>query len=539
MKVLRKYQQEAVDIVMQKLHDGVDKQLVCFSTGLGKTLTAANIITKFPGRTLWITHTEELIEQSALAILKEEEFFSNELLVEIENKNGIINALKTIEVSSLFNTSIVGEDLIRFKEHIGIIKQDNMNIEAKVVVASIQTLWRRLDKIPADHFDLVIVDEAHFALARTWTKALEHFTPKLRLGLTATPYRLDGQSLKYLFDEIVVDHDIKFGIDNGFLCELDAIKIKTELNLDSVRTTGGELNEGDLEKIVDTPQRNRLIVNSYKKYADGRQALVFCVTVQHAINVHQAFADAGIVSSFVVGDEKLCPDRKERIARFKSGETTVLSNVMVLTAGFDHPECACVIMARPTKSLVVYLQAIGRGTRLKKGYKDCIILDIVDASSRHSLINSWTLDQDKQLEDKVFIGKEKKKELIEKRDAARAAKVLGNVKKDEKVNLFKVPKMREITSEKMQEPASEKQLAWIERLGYNITENEYTKAMCSDIISIQPISKNQRFFLQSNGYDVSGEITIGMFGEAKSEIEKRNADKLRTAGKRLFFTDLK
>ncbi len=516
MKELRPYQEDAVTEVFKQLSGGVRSQLVCFATGMGKTLTAAHIINKFPGRCLWITHSEELIDQSAVAIMREEDFWSLELAERIIRAGGIINWLNTHQRHGMFAPNL---DNIA-KDFIGVIKQERMDLNAKCVVASIQTLWRRLDKIPFDHFDVIIVDEAHYCMAKTWLKALEHFTPKLLLGLTATPRRLDGQSLGNIFEKITVEKDIKYGIDNGYLCELDAIRLRTDLNLDKVGTRGGEFKEDELEKLVDTPKRNNFIVDSWLKYAKDRQSLFACVTVQHAMNLCATFNARGVKASFIVGDEKLCPNRKERMQMWKEEEITVMCHVMVLTAGVDYPDISCVGMVRPTKSLTVYLQNIGRGTRQKPGrFKNCIILDVVDSTSRHQLVNAWELDKEKPIEERTFISKEKKEKLL----FERRSKVERLVKTTKHVDLFKLPKMKVITSERMKEPATEAQLNWIKEKGYDIVNNEYTKAMCAEIISNFEASEKQKYWLKVKGYDidVTQPLTLGVFQAAKNEIDAR------------------
>lgn len=531
MKELRPFQLEAKTNCLSHLSAGVISQLIVFATGLGKTLTAAHIINEF-SRCLWITHTEELIEQSAVAIMKEEDFWSDRLEQSIQEAGGLIEWKNSHR--PLFSKFSEAQDFV------GVIKQERFDINNQLVVASIQTLWRRLDKIPFDHFDVIIVDEAHLCLAKTWLKALGHFTPKLLLGLTATPTRLDGQSLGNIFDKIIIEKDIKFGIDNGYLCELDAIRLKTDLNLDKVSTKAGEFNESELERLVNTPKRNRFVVDNWKKYANGRKSLMACVTVQHAMDLAATFNEAGIRASFICADERLCPNRKERLFDWKhSDEIMVMCHVMILTAGFDFPDISCIGMIRPTKSLVVYLQNIGRGTRLKLGeFKDCIILDVVDATSRHQLINAWELDKEKPIEDRVFVNKEKKLLLIEKRTQRHKVESLTRTTK--RVNLFKVPKSKVIVSERMKEPATEAQLKWIADLGHDIVNNEYTKAMCSEIISNSPAPDNYKSYLRAMNYDVPESLTMGQYQAAKNEIKDRETNALPESVKsKLPFYDLK
>lgn len=514
MKESRPYQNEFIDTVMLKHSQGVKRQLAVMATGLGKTYCGTQIIKKFE-RTLWITHNIELIEQSALAILHE--LTNGKFTDRINELGGIMSALDHMDRNiGMFSTGN--------KYGLGIIKQDRFDINEKIVVASVQTLTRRLDKIDPNAFDLVIVDEAHLFMSETFNRAVEHFTPSLRLGLTATPERMDGISLLNLFDEIVFEKDILFGVKNKYLCELEAVRVKTSINIDDVRTLGGELNAKDLKKL-DTPERNALIVQKYKEHTSNRQALVFCVDVDHAINMSAEFNNQGISSEFIVDDEKLCPDRKQRIQRFKSGATTVVTNVQIMTTGFDHPEVSSIIMARPTKSKTLFMQCVGRGTRLKQGsFKDCIILDIVDATSRHKLVNCYELDKENDTDNRIFWNSEHKArikaQLAEKK--LRETVLEKEIAKDTRINLFKIPKVKISRYSTYDEPATLGQLKWISDKGYNVEENTYTKGQCTEIISRFPASAANILFLKVNGYDVSGsEITIGEFQAAKNEIEKR------------------
>jgi len=506
-KQIRLYQQEAIDSVFKYMDEGGVSGIITLATGLGKTFVAVNILNnpRF-NKVLWLTHSEELIEQSSLAILKEE-FDEQSLFEEINQKNGFIAYLDNLDGKApmdLFDGLTHQETKV--KGHLGIIKQHRLDTDCKIVVASVQTIVRRLEKLPKDLFDLVVVDECHMACSNTFTKVCNHFKGQFLLGLTATPVRTDGMSLSNLFDKIIIERDIKFGIDNGYLCEIDAVRVKTDLDIDSVRTTAGELNSKDLENLVNTPKRNNLIVDKYLEYGSGRQALAFCVDVKHAMDLAQVFNNRGINASFVVGDESLCPDRKARVDLFRSKELQVLCNVNILIAGVDIPDTNCIIAARPTKSLVLYMQSIGRGTRLKSDGGNLLLLDIVDNTSKHQLINTWTLDKGKPLEDKIFMTKEKKSDLIEKREQKR--KIDSQVKKDVKVDLMKLPEPPKIAGAWMKDAPSEKQLAWLERLGYDIVNNTYTKGQCSELISASQASQAQINALKNKGYDVSQGVTV-------------------------------
>ncbi len=537
MKKLRDYQSEGIDKIFDKLSKGINRQIAAICTGGGKTLLASRVAANpMFNRILFMTHTEELLEQSGIAMLNE--FYPELHIGEILNQHGgLIEYFRYLDREDLF---VNPEETSMF----GIIKADMFKIDAKVTLASYQTLHRRLHLITADHFDLIIIDECHLAGSQTISKTLNYFKPKLLLGLSASPYRNDGANLSDLFDEITVQYSISDAIQEGYLCELDAIQVKTQLTLDDVHTLGGEFNQKELRQEVDVPQRNQLIVDSYKKYADGKQNLVFCVDVQHAQNLCQAFKDAGYRAEFIVGDEELTPDRKAVINRFKSGETQVLTNCMILTAGFDHPGIGCLTLACPTKSLTKFIQQVGRATRTLPGVIDgllypadrlnaikasekphCTVLDIVDVSNRHKIINTWSLDKDKPVKDQVFTTTEKKNKLIE---VQQKREFDAQTKKDTKVNLFELPKIKFSNSLAMKNPASEKQLGYLKDLGYDVEGKSFTMADATRMISNDAAPMNWIFVLKKKGYNVSNGVTRAEAQKAFEEInirEKKEKEK--------------
>lgn len=514
-KSLRPYQQEVICKVEDALSNGVPKQLVVMATGLGKTFTAVKIVERLGfKKVLWVTHTEELISQSGIAFLKDK--FDDDFASYVEQ----IGFLEWVEG----NNCTFGKYENRF--NMGAIKSSVMKLEGEVVVASAQTLYRRLDKISDDYFDCIIVDEAHLFAAATFVKPLDYFKPKLLLGLTATPHRMDNLQLGNIFDQITYEYNIGNGIKDGYLCELEGIRIKTDLSLDNVRTTAGELNQKDLSNEVNIPKRNRLVVDSYVKYASGRQGIFFCVDVQHAVDLSEMFNEIGIKCKPVVGDEDITPERKQTIKDFKEGRLQVLTNCQILTTGFDYPELGVIGNAAPTKSLTKYMQSVGRGTRLKnKEYIDkfgqnCIILDFVDNTSRHKLINTWELDKVKNLEDRVFVTEAGRKKILEEREK-RATKIDSLFKKDERISLLPLPEKRNFNSDRMKEAATPAQLKWIKDLGFDTENNTFTKKMCNDIISMEPCSKKEIEYLKSKGYDTTG-ANKGNYSTVYFEHELKN-----------------
>ena len=245
----------------------------------------------------------------------------------------------------------------------------------------------------------VLVHNCHHACSPQWARVLDYFGlmqpggPILSLGLTATPNRSDGIGLRRCFDEIVYDMGIDAGIREGYLVDLRCWRISTKTTLDDVRTVAGDFNEGDLAKTVNTPERNGMIVKAWAQHAKDKKSLVFTANIQHALDLAEAFKALGVPTAAVWGDD---PDRSEKLRKHRAGvELLVLCNCAVLTEGYDDPNIEVIVLARPTKSALLLTQMIGRGTRMPDGCqhisdvgdgkKDCIILDVVDTTSKHQL----------------------------------------------------------------------------------------------------------------------------------------------------------
>ena len=245
----------------------------------------------------------------------------------------------------------------------------------------------------------VLVHNCHHSTSPQWARVLDYFGLMqpggsiLSLGLTATPNRSDGIGLRKCFDEIVYDMGIDAGIREGYLVDLRCWRISTKTTLDDVRTTAGDFNEGDLAKTVNTPERNGMIVKAWAQHAKDKKSLVFTANIQHALDLAEAFKALGVPAAAVWGDD---PDRSEKLRKHRAGvELSVLCNCAVLTEGYDDPNIEVIVLARPTKSALLLTQMIGRGTRMPDGCqhisdvgdgkKDCIILDVVDTTSKHQL----------------------------------------------------------------------------------------------------------------------------------------------------------
>ena len=482
---LKPRQRAARDAVFAKLAQGVARQLVALPTGTGKTVLACDIAREFP-RALFLCHRQELVAQTARTMSR----------LDPDRAQGVI---------------VQGEHRI-----------------ADFTVGMIPTVHRRLDRLDPTAFDLIVIDEAHHAAAKTWRTVADHFKPRLRLGLSATPERADGAKLSNLFDEIVYQMGIVDAVDEGLLSPPTCLLCRTATDLSDVHTLGGDLNEGELQEAVNTPRRNRYIVEKYRQHASGRRAVAFTAGVKHARDLASEFRDAGMTADWVSGDD---PDRADKLAAFSAGEIAVLCNAMILTEGWDDPGVEAVLMARPTKARSLYAQMIGRGLRLNAGKRDCLIVDFVDNAGRHDLLSAWK-----------FLGRKKPPatevpEHWRPGNAPGEAKVAATPVEIERViDLFKPPPAIAFDYGEASwhyAPATEKQLAVLESRGYDVIGTDWTRGQASGVIASLPPSPRQLRALKANGYDVTVEWTRQQANVALDEAEKRIGtaiDRIRRAG---------
>jgi len=511
-KKLRDYQSAAIKSIEKDLSDGNSTLLLSMSMGLGKTFTAVKAEEKLNSKkTFWVTEDSRLLEQSAMAFIRDK--FDNKFADEVE-KIGFIDYCRQ------------GGTMPSTGHKMSIVKADLFDTSGDIVFCSAQTLWRCLQHMDADMCDIMVIDEAHCFGSKSLYQGISHFNTRLRLGLSGTPFRNDGMMMGDIFEKITYEYGMAEGIKNGYLCELDAVRIQTNVNLDSVHTKMGDFNQQELSNEINTLARNNLIADSYLKYANGRQAIGYGVNIKHCIDLAEAFRNKGINAAAVSSDEERTANSDAEIINYKKGKLDVIFNVNLLSKGFDHPETGCTIAAAPTKSLVRYLQGpAGRGSRLKneefvsKFGQNCVILDITDVTTKHNLVNAWELDKKKPIEERTFTTQEKKDKLLAERLSKKA--VLEHTRdKDERVKLLQLPEPNLIRWKKLKEPATEPQLAWIERLGYNITTENYTKQMCNDIIALEPCNQRELDYLKSKGYDTKG-ATKGHYQTVYQQLDMK------------------
>lgn len=319
---LRKYQQECIDAVERA---GEGSHLVVMATGLGKTVTFANIPRH--GRVLILSHRDELVRQP----------------------------------EKYYDCSF------------GIEKAGDRSNGEEVVSATVQTLAspKRLHSFKPGDFDMVITDEAHHAVAPSYRKIIEYLQPRVHLGFTATPNRADGKGLSDAFDDIVFERDLRWGIEHGYLSDIDCRRVTVGWKTRDVHRRAGDFAINELDQKVNTKKTNAQVAEAYRQLAVG-QTLIFATSVDHAYELAKLIDGAEVVDGKTPAAE-----RRDVIERFTNREFPCLINYGVFTEGTDLPLIETVLLARPTTNQSLYSQMVGRGLRLSEGKKALRLIDCV------------------------------------------------------------------------------------------------------------------------------------------------------------------
>jgi superfamily II DNA or RNA helicase len=274
----------------------------------------------------------------------------------------------------------------------GIIAAGTLATNTPIQVASVQTLVRRLEETPAP--DLIIIDEAHHAAAGSWGKILDHWPDALRLGVTATPARLDGRGLRDNFDLIVHGPTVSDLTAAGYLApsKLYAPPIKADLSVIPIRA--GDFASDATAAAMDKPSITGDAIDHYRRICLGAPAIAFCCTTDHAENVAAQFRSAGFTSQAILGTTTIA-QRDQQLKDLASGAIQILTSVDVISEGTDVPAVTAAILLRPTASLGLYLQQVGRILRPAPGKTHAIVLDHVGNIHRHGWpddVRTWSLD---------------------------------------------------------------------------------------------------------------------------------------------------
>ena len=341
--MLRDYQTELVDDVAQAWRDGFNAPCIVLPCGGGKSVIVAEIAkrtTQNGKRVLFIVHRKELCEQ-------------------IENT---------------FKWWGVDMSLCE--------------------VAMVQTLCRHLSKTqkPA----LIITDENHHSKASSYRKIYDYFPDVKRVGVTATPVRIDGSGLKDVNDKLIIGVSAKWLIKNNYLAPYDYYA--PVIDLPKLHTRNGDYIQSEVSEHFKKQKIHGDVIKHYRKFADGKQAICYCPTIEFSELTAAEFNRAGITAAHIDGTTPKS-ERSDIVERFRNGEIKILCNVDLISEGFDVPDCECAILLRPTKSLTLYIQQSMRCMRYKPD-KRAIIIDHVGNVIKHALPDTdreWTLEDKPKL----------------------------------------------------------------------------------------------------------------------------------------------
>ncbi|MCQ8848085.1 DEAD/DEAH box helicase [Alteromonas stellipolaris] len=301
-----------------------------------------------------------------------------------------------------------------------IVSSDILDSSADVIVQTTQAIQRQFTSLTTNHFDYIVVDEAHHAPAQGLKRVLEHFNPKTLIGCTATDKRLDQKDLAEIFGRYQLRMTLEEAIKQKLLPPIRAFRLESNIDFSQVKFNGKEFVKNDLNKRVILPSRDQLIVDVISKYftqqdavtgqsLDALQGVIFCVDVKHANRL------AALLNKHMICAEAVSANSREGLKKYKEGKVRFLCACDLLNEGWDAPNTSIVVMARPTMSKVLYMQQLGRGTRNYPGKEALYAIDVVDSYgpalqpwSLHSIFN---LDGYKPFADifnpnEAFVGEE-------------------------------------------------------------------------------------------------------------------------------------
>jgi DNA repair protein RadD len=361
MTELRPYQVEIIDKVRVAIAGGHRRVLMVLPTGGGKMVLSAAIIGSAVGkgkRALFLAHRRELIQQSS------------QKLYAVGVDHGIIQAGFPIRP------------------------------DAPVQVASVQTLYARAVRsstMDMPDADVVICDEAHHGRARSYQRIFERFPDAVVVGMTATPCRGDGRGLGSIFDVIVEGPSVADLVRDGYLVA-SRVYAPSIPDLDGVKVERGDYVEKQLEAKVNTDALVGDVILHWFKLADRRPTVVFAVGVAHSVHLRDEFRKAGVSAEHIDGNTPV-EERDHILAQLAKGAVEVVCNCAVLTEGWDSPQVSCIVLARPTKSVGLYRQMVGRVLRPAPGKLNCTVLDHAGAVFEHGFVDEpieWTLKEDER-----------------------------------------------------------------------------------------------------------------------------------------------
>ena len=488
---LRGYQQEARDSTLRLWSEGIRKLLLVLPTGTGKTIVFSKIIedlVRDGKRVLVLAHRGELLDQAA---------------DKLKQATGLGCAVEKAEQSSLDSWF-------------------------RVVVGSVQSMMRekRLAQFSPDHFDTIIIDEAHHSVSNSYQKVLEYFPNADVLGVTATPDRSDMKNLGEYYDQLAYEYTLPKAIKEGYLSPIKAITLPLKIDLSGVSMSVGDFKPSDIDTALD-PYLHQ-IADEMIEHCSDRKTVVFLPLIATSQKFQAILNEKGFRAGEVNGESK---DREQVLKDFENDRYNVLCNSMLLTEGWDCPSVDCVIVLRPTKVRSLYSQMVGRGTRLYPGKKELLLLDFLWHTDRHELCHPAHLIAGN---DEVA---QKMTEMIEKESED------GSF-----IDLEYIEEIAASTVQEEREEALAQQLAEMRKRKrrevdpvqweFSIGASDLTSYVPSFAHEMAPPSDSQLAFLSKNGIHGESVPNSGKASLMIDRIKKRQTEGLSTA-KQIRFLEQK
>lgn len=354
---LHDYQQDGVNLLRAAFAAGKRAPLYVLPTGGGKTVTFSYI--------------------AASAVAR-----GHRVMILVHRQELLLQVSRTLSAFDILHGFVAAG-------------RRSTNYSERAYVASVQTVARRIKAgAPLPEIDLLIVDEAHHAIAKTWADVSAHYQRAAILGVTATPIRTDGKPLGDAFDCMIQGPTVAELIERGRLARPETYAPPVQLDMAGIRKREGDWNANQAAAVMDKPKLTGDIVDHFRRLSPDARAVAFCCSLKHAESLAVAFRAAGINAARIDGAMDNA-DRRQLVREFERGAVQVLTSVDLIGEGFDVPAIETAILARPTLSVALHLQQCGRALRVFDGKARALILDHAGNTARHGLVETprdWSLD---------------------------------------------------------------------------------------------------------------------------------------------------